>query len=123
MNKLLEKKKELLIGAIFVIAIIVCIVFFVVNKDDNEVVKEEQGKTDVVDDVKVDEKEIVDAYGMTSNQAIDIVKAIFNSDNFEFTCEVNGEAKYVVKAKNVITEKVYEYLVDPISGSFYEITK
>jgi hypothetical protein len=58
---------------------------------------------------------------MSKQDAINLVKSIFNSDTFEFEAEINKEAKYVVTVKNTITDGTYKYLVDPVSKSFSEM--
>ena len=48
---------------------------------------------------------------------------INNSDNYEFSVEINKDSKYIVSVKNTLTESITKFLVDPTSlnGSFYEI--
>ena len=116
-----NNNKVIIIAAVVVI-VIICIIFLLMNGGNK---KENNDKKDntVVEDKghKIEEKDIVDAYGMSKEDAINLVKKLFNSDNFEFSAEVNEDAKYVVTAKNTISDTSYKYLVDPINQSFYEI--
>ena len=123
MKNILKKKKELAIGLIFLVVIILCIVFLVSNGDSKEKKNEvNNGGNDVVDPGhKIEEKDIVDSYGMSKEDAIKLVKKLFNSDNFEFSAEVNNDAKYIVTVKNTISDVTYKYVVDPISKSYYEM--
>jgi len=123
MKNILKKKKELIIGLIFLVVIILCIVFIVSNGNSKENKKEDKKDDKVVVDPghKIEEKDIVDAYGMSKDDAIKIVKKLFNSDNFDFSAEINSDSKYVVTVKNTVSDTEYKYLVDPISKSYYEM--
>jgi len=131
-GSLLECKKELLIGIVFVIAIVVCITFLVVNsKDDSDnnsnSVNEENNVNNVVEDDRyevsdsITEKDIVDAYGVSMEDAKSIVKANFNSDNFEYSVEISTDATYIVIAKNVINKNVYKFEVNPMTKRYVEL--
>ena len=122
------KKGQLPIGLIIgVVALIVIIIviFFVVGggngKKENTTDEPNTNEDLKKQETNIEEKHIIEAYGMSKDDAINKVKEIFNSDTFEFTAEINKEAKYVVTVKNVITEQTYKYLVDPISKSYSEM--
>ena len=113
--KNLKDKKVIIAGAVILLVIIIllfCFVFKGKNKENNDSNKI----------VKVDEQEIIKSYNVSGNDAIDIVKTIFNGDSFEFTYEINNDAKYVVTAKSKIEGDNTElkFIVDPITKSFYE---
>ena len=76
-----------------------------------------------VEKVGAKEDDIVKAYDMSGEDAINLVKEIYNSDNYEFSVEINKDSKYIVSVKNTLTESTTKFLVDPTSanGSFYEI--
>ena len=76
-----------------------------------------------VEKVASKEDDIVKAYDMSGEDAINLVKEIYNSDNYEFSVEINKDSKYIVSVKNTLTESITKFLVDPTSlnGSFYEI--
>jgi ABC-type Na+ efflux pump permease subunit len=117
--------KEIIIGVVLLLVIILCVIFLISNNGGSK--KNNENKTNDVDKAlkdqehKLVEKDIVDAYGMSSDDAIERVKTIFNSDNFEFKADINEDAKYVVTVKNTISSTTYKYLVDPVSGSFTEM--
>lgn len=71
------------------------------------------------------EEDLIKAYGMSKEDAINIVKDFYNSDNYEFACEINKESKYIVIVTNTITEEDTKYLVDPTipDKSFSMITE
>ena len=85
------------------------------NENDNKTSKK----------IPASEEQIKNAYDMSKEDAINIVKALYNSDVYEFEAKINEDSKYVVTVKNTITESVTKFLVDPTStnGSFYEINE
>ena len=118
---LLKYKKEIAIGAVLLIAVIVCIVFLVSNNKDTNNENEKPDINNEVENVVITEEEIVEAYGVTKEDAISLVKQSINSDNFEFTVTINSKAKYIVTVKNTLTDSVYKYEVDPMTKQYYEI--
>ena len=88
------------------------------NNDNNE--NSETPKREIVS-----EESLINAYGMSKEDAINIVKEIYNGDSYEFTAEINEDAKYVVTANNILTKTSSKFLVDPTSTSksFYEINE
>lgn len=126
MDKLLKKKKELIIGVVLLIAVILCIVFLVTNGKDK---KEKNIDNNIEDtnkapeDVAFSEEDLKSAYGVNKEDAINLVKPLFNSDNFEYTAVVTNKAKYLVTVKNTISKQEYQFEVDPITKSYYEIEK
>lgn len=126
MDKLLKKKKELIIGGVLLLAVILCIVFLVTNGKD----KKEKSKDNNIEDtnkapqdVVFTEEDLKSAYGVSKEDAINLVKPLFNSDNFEYTAVVTNKAKYLVTVKNTISKKEYKFEVDPVTKSYYEIEK
>ena len=109
------KDKKVIIGAVVLLVIIILLFCFVFKGKEKE--SNEGNKID-----KVDEQEIIKSYNVSGNDAIDIVKTIFNGDSFDFKYEINNEAKYVVTAKSKIEGDNTEikFIVDPITKSFYE---
>ena len=73
------------------------------NTENNEIVKP----------IGADEKDIINSYGMSKEDAINLVKEYYNSDNYEFSAEINSESKYIVIVTNTITESTTKFLVDP----------
>ena len=122
MDVILKHKKEIAIGAILLVAVIVCIVFLLLNNGDNS--NNENGNTvdnTEVENVVITEEEIVNTYGLTKEDAINLVKQNINSDNFEYSVEINNKARYVVTVKNTLTNTEYKYEVDPMTKEYYEI--
>ena len=106
-----------------VIVLITLLIFGNTNKKD-----ENKDNVKVNDNTQVvkkgtSEESIKKAYGMSKEDAISIVREIYNGESYEFTCEINSDSKYVVTVSNTATKSVSKYLVDPESkdNSFYEI--
>ena len=137
MDVILKHKKEIAIGAILLVAVIVCIVFLLLNNGDDS--NNENGNTNLVNNINrsnengntvdntevenvvITEEEIVNTYGLTKEDAINLVKQNINSDNFEYSVEINNKARYVVTVKNTLTNTEYKYEVDPMTKEYYEI--
>ncbi len=109
----------LIAGAVVVVLIIVLVVFLLTGngKSDKESKKDENENNGPT----VTDKDIETAYGMSKQDAIDIVKPHFNSDNFSFAAELNANNKYTVTVTNTLTDSVYKYEVDPLNKTYYEI--
>ena len=121
-RKNILKGNEKLFGIIVAVVLVLCLVVVIVTRGSkkNDDVKPSSG--DIVDD-KIDftDKDLKDIYGMSGEDAIEIVKRDFKSDTFEFSYEVDKNSQYIVIAKNKITGTVYKYSVDPSSGSYYTV--
>ena len=125
MKGLKKRKKELAIGLVFLVVIILLVVFLLVNngsKKENDKKKDDNPQNDVVDKGhKVEEKDIVESYGVSKEDAIKMVKTLFNSDTFEFSATITSDGKYEVTVTNTLSNTTYKYLVDPVSKSYYEV--
>lgn len=124
MEKLLKKKKELIIGIFLLLAVIICIVFIITNNNDKkENNNNNSDGNNEVEDVIFTEENLKSAYGVSKEDAINIIKPLFNSDNFEYTVDVTKDAKYRVTVKNTISKTEYKFDVDPVTKSYSEIEK
>ena len=112
-----------IIMIVTVLIVIIALVFLIKgcsSEDSNS--SNNEGNT--IKKIGASEEDIVKSYGTSKQDAINVVKSIYNSDNFEFSAEINEDSKYIVSVKNTITNKVEKYLVDPTSNnSFYLITE
>ena len=111
-------------GAIGVVILLIFgFVFLKGCSGSNDENKEED--TGNVEKIGATEKDIIASYGVSKQDAINMVKEIYNSENFEFSADINEDSMYIVSVKNTITESVDKYLVDPTSTekSFYLITE
>lgn len=133
-NDILKKEGKKNNYNIIIIAIVAVILLVLValivkgcgNKKENEEKKQDNKPNETVIEKKgSSEEEIKSAYGMSKDDAINIVKEIYNDDVHEYSCEINVDSKYIVSVKNTITNETVKYLVDPesIDNSFYEINE
>ena len=120
-----KKKQEINKNYIIIaVAIVVWLVIgFILIKGGGK--KDNNQNNEEVEKIGAKEDDIIQAYGMSKEDAINVVKRIYNSDNYEFSADINNESKYIVTVKNIITEKTSKYVVDPTSnnGTFYELTE
>ena len=113
-------KKNIII--IIVISLFLLVLGFILLKGGSN--SKENGKeNNGVERKGASEEDIVNAYNMSKDDAIEIVKRIYNGDIYEFSAEINKDSKYIVTVKNTITKSDTKYLVDPTktNGSFYEV--
>lgn len=91
------------------------------KKDNNE----NNENTEEIKKEAATEESIINAYGMSKEDAINLVKEIYNGDNYEFSADINEDSKYIVTVKNTLTETNSKFLVDPTSTSksYYEINE
>ena len=106
------------------VLIIICVAAFKGCSKENSK-NSNNSNEEKIKKIGASEEDIISAYGMSKQDAINIVKEIYNSDNFEFSADINEDSKYVVSVENTITKKVDKYVVDPtVEGkSFYMITE
>lgn len=118
----MKNNKNLYVIVLAVIAVIILVIGLVLIKGCS---KENKEKEKIVEKAPAKEEDIIAAYNMSGEDAINIVKSIYNSDVYEFSYEIDKNSKYVVKVKNLISENISKFLVDPTStnGSFYEINE
>ena len=65
------------------------------------------------------EEQITVVTGISGEDAIDLVRKNFYSDNYTFTVEVTSDSLYKVTANNTITNTKTIYYVDPSNGQAY----
>lgn len=123
MKELMGKKKELIIGVVVVLLIILLLFVFVFNKGGSENENVDNANTDntTEKDTGITDKDIEKAYGFSGDDAIKLVKTVFDSDAFTYTAEATNESKYIVTCKSKIDETVLKFEVDPVTKSYYEI--
>ena len=90
-------------------------------ENNNENNDNSSGNTGNIDYGVSSEDTIIKVYGMSKEDALNLVKKEFLSDNFEFSVEISQDVTYIVSAKNVATNKVIKYEVNPSTKEYYEI--
>jgi len=100
-------------AALLIIIVLIILVVVLSGKEDEKPEKE--------DDIKIivsDENTIKEEYGFSKEDAIEVVKKSYNSDNYEFSAKAREDNKYIVTVKNTETGSTYQYVVDPNDGSY-----
>lgn len=102
-----------------VIAVVIAMVLIITGVVLINATKEEE-KTNAPQKEQIsNEESLNDATGFSKDDAIDIVKVNFESDNYEFTATATNDGLYKVVVKNIVTESEIIYYVDPINGNAY----
>ena len=65
------------------------------------------------------EEKLEEVTGMSKEEAIDIIKEYFKSDNYEFEVVVTNDSLYKITAINTETKEEVIYYVDPTNGMAY----
>ena len=117
-TNLKNKKNLLIIGAAVVIIIIGILVAVLGNDKDPE-----GGKPSKETQINSTEETVEDEYGFSKEDAINVIKGIFNSDSYQYEATVREDNMYIVTVTNPDSDTKYAYVVDPNDGSFYEIAE
>ena len=104
-----------------IIAIIVAIILIVAGVIIINLNKEEKGKDTPTKEEQEEQREdqLAEVTDMTGDQAIEIVKKNFGSDNYEFRYEVTEDSFYKVIVTNIVDDSEIIYYVDPTNGKSY----
>lgn len=116
----LKKNKNLVIGVIIVLVVAVLLVLILTNifsKDNSK--NNKQNK--IENKVESNEKTIEKDYSFTKEDALKIIKNIYNSDNYSFDATAGGDNTYIVTVTNTDTNESVKYSVDPSDGSFSQL--
>lgn len=115
-----KQKKMLLVIGVALLVIVVGIIIAVTGKDTEDKDKE---KPSTATEIKSSEETVEDEYGFTKEDAINVIKGVFNSDSYEYEATVREDNMYIVTVTNPDSDTKYAYVVDPNDGSFYEIAE
>ena len=110
MNKIIEKIKKdnkLLVLILLALVLIAAGILLVVTNNDSS-----NNGTNEINGIK--EEEVI-----SKEEALNIIKPLFNGDNYEFSVEqIIGES-YKVTVTNNLTGNIYYYFVDAKTKSYY----
>ncbi len=112
--KFIKNNLRVVIAVGIAIVLIVTGVILLNNNNDSKT-----NGDDVIDNTKVKEDNIIANTGMSSEDAIKLVKENFGSDNYKFSAEVTDDGLYKVTVTNVVDDSKIIYYVDPTTGSAY----
>lgn len=132
-KELFIKNKKLVIGilgAVVALIIVIILVVSLTGKDEDKKgnnngsggsknPEEEQYPDDAIFS---DEETIKNEYGFSKEDAINVIKKFYHSDNYEFEAKARKDNMYEVTVVNTETNTADVYEVDPNDGSFVYIT-
>lgn len=125
-NKKVEKKEKVTLNAknkkmllIVVAAVVIIVIGILVAVLSND--KEEKGKKPSQETgINATEQTVEQEYGFSKEDAINVIKGVFNSDSYEYEATIREDNMYVVTVTNPDSDSKYVYIVDPNDGTFYE---
>ena len=123
-----------IVGVVAVALIAVIITFKILNNNrekvntTNEIPKQQEKKkkkkdeqTNEVDIVsnedEISESEIVAIYGMSKQDAENMIKKYFTDDGYEFSTRITAAGFYRVTVKDTVNNDVLTFRIDPASKS------
>lgn len=116
MKEFQEKNKLKILIAIVMILIIIFSLVIVFKKDKEE----EKPNNEVTNPGLVHtEESIYNEFGMTKDDAIELVKKVYNNEDYSYVAEVNKDGKFVVTITNKGTNTTTVFLVDPSTKQYY----
>lgn len=107
--KFIKKNLRVVIAVVVATIMIVVCMFFLIKYDKEDKLKKQEN-------IK---EQITEVTGMTSDDAISIVKEAFFNGNYEFKAEVTNDRLYKVVVVNVSSEQETVYYVDPNTKQTY----
>ena len=113
--KFIKENMRLVIAVLIAVILIVSgVIILNINKDNQE--KPEDSNVNEQESI---EESLNNATGFSKEDAIEIVKDNFESDNYEFIATATNDGLYKVVVKNTVTKSEIIYYVDPTNGNAY----
>lgn len=110
------KENMRLVVAVFIAVVLIIAGIVLLNIDNDK----DEGKVQPPSvEEKTREEQLEESTGMTKEEAIEIVKDNFKSDNYEFTSVATDDGLYKVVITNIIDQTEIIYYVDPSNGMAY----
>lgn len=111
MKKNKQKSTKLLIIAIIIalITIVFGVVLLLKNNKNSPINKTDNSPS---------EEMIEQNYEFTKEDAINLIKPLFHSDNYTFEAELNNDSLYIVTITNTLNSTKYIYYVDPATRTY-----
>ena len=75
-------------------------------------------KEEIKKDNRTPEEIIKDNYDFNEEDAIILIKKIFNSDNYKFEAKATTDGLYQVTVTNTVTNSKFIYYVDPATKTY-----
>ena len=110
-----NKNIFIVIIVLAVVLIASAVILMVVNNKKDEVKNE---KPEEEEKIYATEDSVEEEYHFSKEDAINSVKGIFVSDNYEFDATIREDNMYIVTVTNTENDSKYQYIVNPNDGSF-----
>jgi hypothetical protein len=114
----MKKKLSIILICLLVIIAAIAVIYLLVFFKKKNIVKE---KVKIVDYDRSDhvgapnEETVLKEYGLSKEQAIQIIKSKYNSNGYKFTAKVNYESHYIIKVTHPDLEEVTYWDIEPNS--------
>lgn len=106
------KRKKIIIIAIIIFAIIIILVGGLLLSKKNGIKEKNNNEN------RSTEEMIDNNYDFTKEDAINLIKPLFHSDNYSFSAQLNQDSLYVVTVTNTLSSTKYIYYVDPATKTY-----
>lgn len=70
------------------------------------------------DDLHPTEEDLIHQFGFSKEDAINLIKEVYNSDNYEFEAVITSDNKYEVTARDPEVNTASVFIVDPGTGIY-----
>ena len=114
----MKKKLSIILITLFVFISLITIVYLLVFFEKKNTIKE---KVQIVDHDRTDhvgipnEETVLKEYGLSKEQAIQIIKKRYNAEGYKFSAKVNYESNYIIKVTHPDLDEVTYWEIEPSS--------
>ncbi len=114
----MKKKLSIILITLFVFISLITIVYLLVFFEKKNTIKE---KVQIIDHDRTDhvgipnEETVLKEYGLSKEQAIQIIKKRYNAEGYKFSAKVNYESNYIIKVTHPDLDEVTYWEIEPSS--------
>lgn len=114
----MKKKLSIILISLFVFISLIAIVYLLVFFEKKNTIKE---KVQIIDHDRTDhvgipnEETVLKEYGLSKEQAIQIIKKRYNAEGYKFSAKVNYESNYIIKVTHPDLDEVTYWEIEPNS--------
>ena len=114
----MKKKLSIILISLFVFISLIAIVYLLVFFEKKNTIKE---KVQIIDHDRTDhvgipnEETVLKEYGLSKEQAIQIIKKRYNAEGYKFSAKVNYESNYIIKVTHPDLDEVTYWEIEPSS--------
>ena len=114
----MKKKLSIILISLFVFISLIAIVYLLVFFEKKNTIKE---KVQIIDHDRTDhvgipnEETVLKEYGLSKQEAIQIIKKRYNAEGYKFSAKVNYESNYIIKVTHPDLDEVTYWEIEPSS--------